>query len=158
VSETAGAVNNNALLSLLIVDDEEEMCRSLAEVLSSHGFATDYLCDPRNVQQYLRDRPIDVMLMDIRMPGMGGLELLSAIRQSGWSGQVIVVSGYPSVENIVRAMKIGALNFYRKPVDLKSLVQELHQLASTKQRGDGKGDTGRRPREATRAGEGPKRF
>jgi DNA-binding NtrC family response regulator len=116
------------MLSVLIVDDEPEMCSSLAEVLGSYGFAADSIDDPTRVADWVAHRTVDVVLLDIKMPRRSGFDVLSQLRETGWHGQVLVVSGYGSVENVVHAMKIGAANFYQKPVRIGRLVSELRQL------------------------------
>ncbi len=113
---------------ILIVDDEQEVCLSLSEVLQSKGYAPLYEDDPVQVLSLLGRERVDLILMDVRMPVLGGMDLLRVIRKANPLLPVIMISGYASVENTVRAMKYGALNFFAKPVDLEELFKEIHHL------------------------------
>ena len=113
---------------ILIVDDEQEVCLSLSEVLQSKGYTPLYEEDPVQVLSLLGRETVDLILMDVRMPVLGGIDLLKVIRKAHPLLPVIMISGYASVENAVRAMKYGALNFFAKPVDLEELFKEIHHL------------------------------
>jgi two-component system, NtrC family, response regulator AtoC len=114
--------------TVLIVDDEREVCLSLAEVLQSKGYMTLSEEDPREVLDLLCRKNVDLILMDVRMPEMGGIDLLKIIRKTHPLLPVIMISGFASVESAVRAMKYGALNFFAKPVQLSELLQEIRHL------------------------------
>jgi DNA-binding NtrC family response regulator len=114
--------------TILIVDDEREVCLSLAEVLQSKGYQTLHEDNPLKVLALLGRESIDLILMDVRMPELGGIDLLKIIRKTQPLLPVIMISGYASVESAVRAMKYGALNFFAKPVQLPELLQEIHHL------------------------------
>lgn len=114
--------------AILIVDDEIEVCLSLSEVLRSKGLTALYVDDPRAVLPLLDREHIDLILMDVRMPALSGIDLLKVIRKRHALMPVIMISGYASVENAVRAMKYGALNFYTKPIPLQALLQEIRGL------------------------------
>jgi DNA-binding NtrC family response regulator len=119
---------------IIIVDDEEEMCRSLAEILEGHGHEVVYTVDPSHVQELVADKPPDAVLMDIRMPQTNGIDLLGQLRSSSFDGHVIMISGYASVDNVVSSMKAGATNFYRKPLDIPALLEELSGIAKARDR------------------------
>jgi DNA-binding NtrC family response regulator len=117
--------------TVLIVDDEQEVCLSLAEVLQSKGYTPLSQSDPREVLALLREKNVDLILMDVRMPQIGGIDLLKIIRKTHPLLPVIMISGFASVESAVRAMKYGALNFFTKPVQLSELLQEIRHLESS---------------------------
>jgi DNA-binding NtrC family response regulator len=117
--------------TVLIVDDEREVCLSLAEVLQSKGYTTLSRGDPREVLSLLARTAVDLILMDVRMPELGGIDLLKIIRKTHPLLPVIMISGFASVENAVRAMKYGALNFFTKPLQLSELLQEVRHLESS---------------------------
>lgn len=119
---------------VLIVDDEAEMCVSLAELLESEGHEVSHTTDPAAVRSIVGRTQYELVLMDIKMPHASGIDVLSTLRAEGFTGHVIVISGYPSVENIVRAMKAGAANFYRKPIDVRSLLAEIGTLTAVVRR------------------------
>ena len=112
----------------MIVDDESEVCLSLGEFLTSHGYHVHEVDNPENVMPLIERGHIDLVIMDVRMPAIGGIDLLKLIRKRHALLPVLMISGYPSVENAVRAMKYGALNFYTKPIRLPDLLQEIRRL------------------------------
>lgn len=118
--------------TILLVDDELEMCLSLAELLRDEGYTALYTTNPREVPSLVQQKQIDLILMDVKMPEIGGIDLLKTVKKSDASIAVIMITGYPTVENAVRAMKYGALNFYTKPLKLPELLREIHELAATR--------------------------
>jgi two-component system response regulator AtoC len=116
----------------LIVDDEEEFAASLSKLLRTKGYESLYVTEPLEVEQVLRGHEIDIMLMDIRMPHLGGMDLLKRVRELQPSLPVIMMTGYPSIESAVLAMKYGALNFFVKPIKSSLLMDEMRQIADSR--------------------------
>src|SRR5512136_1426082 len=116
--------------TILLIDDELEMCLSLADVLKAKGYATLYTTNPLDVTGILQQARVDLIIMDIKMPKMSGIDLLKVIKTHDATIPVIMITGYPTVENAVRAMKYGALNFYVKPLKLAELLKEIKELAA----------------------------
>lgn len=114
--------------TILIVDDELEMCLSLAELLESRGFSTRYATGTREAALALDDGVYSLVLLDIRMPDGNGVDFLNTIKEKDRNLPVIMVSAYASVENVVRAMKYGAVNFYSKPIDMPLLLDEVEKM------------------------------
>ena len=114
---------------ILIIDDEVEMCLSLSEFLRSKGYATLHTTNTLGVTRILQNEKVGLSIMDIKMPEMGGIDLLKVIKKFDPSMPVIMITGYPTVENAVLAMKYGAVNFYTKPLRLPELLKEIHELA-----------------------------
>jgi two-component system, NtrC family, response regulator AtoC len=125
---------------LLIVDDEIEFASSLSRLLASNGFPNEYVTSPAEVETIVKSQRIDLVLMDMRMPGLGGIDLLRRIRELQPHVQVIMMTGYPSVENVVLAMKYGALNFFVKPIKIGPLVEEIRLIAESSSRRAGGGE------------------
>ncbi len=119
------------IFRILIVDDEPEVCSSLSEILSENGYTVDYRTDPTLVAAYLLENQIDLMLLDIRMPGIGGLDLLEEIRSSHPDLGIIVISGFATVEHAVKAMKYGAVNLLTKPLKISLLLLEIEQYRNS---------------------------
>jgi two-component system, NtrC family, response regulator AtoC len=115
---------------ILIVDDEKELCVSLSEILTEEGFPTSYTSDPMETPAILARTRIDLIILDIRMPGIGGIDLLKLVRRTNPGIKVIVLTGHPSIENAVLSMKYGAVNFYEKPPPLSRLINEIREFAS----------------------------
>ncbi len=118
--------------TVLVVDDEKEMCLSLKEILESRGYECLYVTNPGDVAGIMVSRTIDLVLMDIKMPGMSGIDLLKTIRKNHGRIPIVMITGYPSVENVVKAMKYGALNVFVKPLKIQTLLSEVERLFSSR--------------------------
>lgn len=122
-------VYNIAMLKkILIVDDELEMCLSLSEILEANGYKVLYTTHSTEAINLLKQEEFSLILMDIRMPELGGIDLLKDVCDQFPDLHKIMISGFASVDNIVTSMKYGALNFYEKPIDIPSLLEELNTL------------------------------
>ncbi len=113
---------------ILIVDDELKMCQSLGELLKERGFTTAHCTDASRVPQMLKSRQFELMVLDIRMPGISGIDVLRNLRASDPSLPVVMITGFPSIEVTVQAMKYGAANLFVKPLDIGELVREIQVL------------------------------
>ncbi|MCC8180245.1 MAG: sigma-54 dependent transcriptional regulator [Planctomycetes bacterium] len=117
------------LPQVCIVDDEPEVCASLSELFASENLACIATTSPEQAGEWILTRPeLRLVITDIRMSGMNGLELLRAAGHMRPELDVIVMTGYPSVENAVAAMKLGAANFFPKPVDFQALLGEVKRI------------------------------
>jgi two-component system response regulator AtoC len=128
---------------IMIVDDEPEVCLSLGELLNSRGYGVHQVEHPEEVMPLLEREPIDLIIMDVRMPSIGGIDLLKLVRQRHALLPVLMISGYASIENAVRAMKYGALNFYTKPIRLPDLLREIRHLEHSVRFGRATGEADR---------------
>jgi len=117
--------------TVLIVDDELEVCLSLKEIIESYGYRVLYCTDPRQVLEILPINQINLILLDIRMPYLGGVDLLKQLKQGYSFIPIIVISGHATVENAVKVMRFGALNLYTKPIKCSVLLEEINQITST---------------------------
>jgi len=103
--------------SILIVDDESVVRESLTHWFTEEGYDVEAADSASGALSKLASREYDLAIADIRMPGMDGLELLEKIRQEQFDTEVIVMTGYASVETAVRALKAGAFDYITKPFD-----------------------------------------
>jgi two-component system nitrogen regulation response regulator NtrX len=109
--------------NILIVDDESSIRQSLAEVLEDEGYAAAQAESGEACLETLRKRAFDVVLLDIWLPGIDGLETLGKIREIESAPEVIMISGHGTIETAVRATKLGAYDFLEKPLSLdKTLI------------------------------------
>jgi two-component system response regulator AtoC len=120
--------------TILIVDDEREMCLSLSEIFSSYGFQAIFTTDPLAVSSLIERNRIDLILMDIKMPQLRGIDLLKLIKGRDRSIPVIMITGHPSIESAVESMRYGALNFFVKPLKIRELVKEVERIRDTQHR------------------------
>ena len=117
-------------LNLLIVDDERairEACREVAQSLGFNTFAAD---SAEHAYRLLDSQGIDAVLLDLRLPGAGGLEALSQIKSRRPDAVIVVVTGYGTVQSAVQAMKNGAYDYVTKPFSLDELKLLLDRVAS----------------------------
>jgi two-component system, NtrC family, response regulator AtoC len=114
---------------ILVVDDEKEMCISLSRIFTAKGYDAHYETDPSGVPDRLAEREYDLLLVDIKMPRLGGIELLRRIKARRPRLPIIMITGYASFDNAVLAMKFGANNVYPKPIDTDTLLREVETLA-----------------------------
>jgi len=104
--------------NILIVDDEPSIRRSLTEVLEDEGYSTSQAESGEACLDLLGTQPADVVLLDIWLPGIDGLETLSKIHEMEDAPEVIMISGHGTIETAVRATKLGAYDFLEKPLSL----------------------------------------
>jgi len=109
--------------NILIVDDESSIRRSLKGVLEDEGYTTSQAESGEACLESLRKHGCDVVLLDIWLPGMDGLETLEKIRELENAPEVIMISGHGTIETAVRATKLGAYDFLEKPLSIdKTLI------------------------------------
>jgi two-component system response regulator HydG len=117
-------------LNLLIVDDERSIREACREVAQSLGF-NPYVADSaEHAYRLLETQSIDAALIDLRLPGAGGLDALRRIKERRPEALVIVVTGYATVQSAVQAMKIGAYDYVTKPFSLDELKLLLERVVN----------------------------
>lgn len=119
---------------ILIVDDESSVTRSLEQFFELKGFRVSVAHDAQTGIETARSTDIDIVLLDLRLPDMDGMEALNQIKQACPSTGVVIFTGYGDVETAVRAMQQKADNFLLKPVDLKVLEVVINQILYNYQR------------------------
>jgi two-component system nitrogen regulation response regulator NtrX len=107
---------------ILIVDDEAGIRRSLAGLLSDEDFEPLEAADGEKGLALLREREVDVVLLDIAMPGRDGIAILEEIRQAWPNLPVLMMSGHGNIETAVRATQLGAFDFVEKPLSFEKLL------------------------------------
>ncbi|MFW6303616.1 MAG: sigma-54-dependent transcriptional regulator [Candidatus Sumerlaeota bacterium] len=127
-------------VSLLIIDDELKMCKALKHVLAREGYDVDITDDPREGLQVFSEKQYSIVLCDLKMPGLSGLDVLEHLRKAEPNISVIMMTAYASAETAVEAMKKGAYDYLIKPFsmdELKILVKrccETQNLQAENQR------------------------
>src|SRR5579872_6215645 len=111
--------------SVLIVDDEAEIRESLQTLLELEGFEVETAASGEDGLVSMADRPFDLVLLDLTLPGRNGMEILSEIRTHDPRLPIIMITAYGTVENAVRAMQSGAANFVQKPWDNEKLLADV---------------------------------
>ena len=111
---------------LLIVEDEDTLCESLQRVFSREGYEVDIADSSESAFQLLKERSYDLIITDIILPGISGLELLVQYRATNPAQKVIIITAFASLELAVSAIKAGACDFITKPLmhdELKRVVR-----------------------------------
>jgi len=117
-------------LNLLVVDDERAIREACREVAQSLGFNTFGANSAEHAYRLLESQGIDAVLLDLRLPGAGGLEALNRIRNLRPDALIVVVTGYGTVQSAVQAMKNGAYDYVTKPFSLDELKLLLDRVGS----------------------------
>jgi DNA-binding NtrC family response regulator len=119
VSEDSAAVH------VLVVDDEASLRRSVARVLETRGMKVATAEDGEQALEYIEKTPPDVALVDMMMPGIGGLDLLARTKERGFLVEVILMTAFADVDSAVAAMKAGAYHFLTKPFHSNDAVAHV---------------------------------
>ena len=114
-------------LRILIVDDDPGQRGLLSSFLSTHGFTTVQAASGSEALQVLDSDPVHMVISDVRMPGMTGLETLRLARERFSDLPVLMVTAYADIRDAVSAMRNGALNYLEKPIDLDELLASVQQ-------------------------------
>ena len=114
-------------LKVLLVDDEEEFVTTLAERLQLREIDTVIATDGDDALRIINtDRP-PVVVLDVMMPGIGGLDVLQQIRRNYPHIQVILLTGRGSTNDGIRGMRLGAFDYMMKPVKIEDLIQKMNE-------------------------------
>lgn len=101
---------------ILVVDDEEVVRLSHIRTLASMHCNVEVVRDGAEALKVMEQRPADVVLLDLRMPGMDGMSVLKMIKQKWPETEVVIITGYPTVETAKEAVRLGAFDYLAKPV------------------------------------------
>jgi DNA-binding NtrC family response regulator len=112
---------------VLIVDDDKAFLQILAERMQNRGMEVSTAESAAEALKMLEKESYDAVLLDLMMPEMGGIEALQVMRKKQPEVQVIFVTGHPSVSKGVEAMKLGAMDFIPKPINMAELTEKIHQ-------------------------------
>jgi len=108
-------------IKILVVDDEQGLCAGIQEALRREGYVVDATTDAPAARKLAEERLYNLVISDIRMPGLSGLDLLSQVRARTRDTLFILMTAYGTVESAVEAMKQGAYDYLPKPLDMKRL-------------------------------------
>jgi DNA-binding NtrC family response regulator len=110
-------------IRVLVVDDEEVVRLGYRRVLSQDGFSVMAAGNGTEALDMMDGGSFDVVLLDMRMPGMDGMEVLRAIKERWPQSEVVVVTGYPSIDTAKEAVKLGAYDYLAKPVVPEAVIR-----------------------------------
>ncbi|MBI4247838.1 MAG: sigma-54-dependent Fis family transcriptional regulator [Candidatus Rokubacteria bacterium] len=116
-------------LRLLVVEDEQELREILVQGLARRGFIVAEAADGEVALATLANQEFDVVLLDLRMPGRDGIQVLQQIRADGHDAEVIIVTGHADIETAIEALKLHAFDYVTKPFPLAELLQVVNRAA-----------------------------
>ena len=117
---------------VLVVDDEEIICRSYARALASDHCNVEVAWSGKEALQAMEHHPVDVVLLELRMPGMDGMAVLKAIKAQWPDIEVVVITGNPSIESAKEAVTLGAYDYLAKPVGPDDVLQATNRAMMNK--------------------------
>jgi DNA-binding NtrC family response regulator len=120
-------------IQVLLVDDEEELLASLGSVLKRRKMQIQTALSGDAALEILRQSLIDVIVLNVKMPGMSGLELLKQIKRDFIGIEVILLTGHPNVGNALEGVKLGAFDYIEKPPDVDELARVIHRAFEHRQ-------------------------
>ncbi len=123
---------------VLVVDDERSIRITLCEFLNNEGFEAEEAHDAETAIQKLSEKPFDVLVTDIIMPRISGIELLNQVRSKTDSIQIIIMTGEPTVETAVEAVKSGANDYLTKPIKRDEFIRAVRNCSKIKSLSDEK--------------------
>jgi DNA-binding NtrC family response regulator len=110
---------------LLVVDDDRAILTLVGTIALAEGFDVTTTVSGEDAMKQMRQRPVDLVLLDLRMPGITGLDVLRAIRDISPRVKVVLMTGYATIDTAVEAVKLGAVDYLTKPFDMPRLRQLL---------------------------------
>ncbi|MGC8720624.1 MAG: sigma-54-dependent transcriptional regulator [Thermodesulforhabdaceae bacterium] len=117
---------------VLLVDDEAEFLETLIKRLRKRKMQVDAVPSGEEALAYIQNNPVDVVVLDVRMPGMDGIQTLSAIKAIHPLVEVIMLTGHANVEVAIRGMDLGAFDYLMKPMDIDDLVYKIEDAYKRK--------------------------
>jgi DNA-binding NtrC family response regulator len=120
-------------VAVLLIDDETEYLETLMKRLRKRNLRVNGVSSGEAALELLREIPVDVVVLDVRMPGMDGIQTLREIRKINPLVQVIMLTGHASVEVAIQGMELGAFDYLMKPANLDELlykIQDAHKAKS----------------------------
>ena len=118
---------------ILIVDDDETVRRSYLRSLESISNNIEAASDGEEALQTMEQKPFDVVLLDMRMPGQDGLSVLRTIKQKWPESEVVIITGYPTVASAKEAVRLGAYDYVAKPVGPQDVLNVTDGAITRKQ-------------------------
>jgi len=117
---------------ILLVDDEENTRIALSRLLTREGYIVDTVANGFEALNHLREHDVNLIVTDINMPEMDGIEFLRELNRSFPGSNVIMITAYGGVESYIEAINLGAFEYINKPVKIEELKSVLERVFSTK--------------------------
>jgi DNA-binding NtrC family response regulator len=122
----------NETINLLIVDDEERFLSTTQKLLQKKGIHTLTAVSGSAGYEILETNPVDVVVLDVKMPGMSGMGVLKKIKKDFPAIEVIMLTGHATVQSAVGGIKYGAFDYIMKPCDIDVLADKIREAYAKK--------------------------
>ncbi len=122
---------------ILLVDDEDRFRQTLKKRISSRKYQVFDASSGIQALEMIQDNPVDVVVLDVRMPGLSGLETLTEIRKISPETEVILLTGHASVDPAIEGMKLGAFDYLMKPCQLEDLMVKIESAIEARSKKHG---------------------
>ena len=119
-------------INVLIIDDDQDICEYMKTLLEATGYGVDTLSDPTQAEEAVRNAEYHLLIIDLMMPKLDGIELITRIRKIDSDVAIIVFTGYPSVETAVDALKLNVSDYIKKPFDVDDFREKVTEVLSKK--------------------------
>ena len=126
-----------ALAKVLLVDDEREFATILTQRLTRRNYSVAFAHSGKDaLAQLEEDKDIEIVILDVKMPGLDGIETLKLIRKKWPLVEVIMLTGHSTLDSAINAIKIGAYDYLLKPIEMEQLVSKIENAACKKRHRD----------------------
>lgn len=120
-------------LSILVLDDEPIVCKRLKPFFQKSGYEVETFNQPAEALLRFQERPFDVVITDLKMPGLDGIQLLERVKQLSPSTEVVVITGFATMETARESFRKGVYDFVAKPFKLLEILKIIQKIQNEKQ-------------------------
>ncbi|MEW6666246.1 MAG: response regulator [Thermodesulfobacteriota bacterium] len=124
---------------ILLVDDEEVFARNMTKLLVHRGYRVTAVNSGDSALRILHEQGFDVIVLDLKMPGLDGMAALKEIQRLGLSTEVLILTGHGSMDTAFKAIEMGAYDYVTKPCEIAELVAKIEAALARKRVKESKG-------------------
>lgn len=124
---------------ILLVDDEVVFANNMSKLLTRRGYQVKAVNSGDEALRALMDNPFDVMVLDLKMPGMDGIATMQEMRKLGLFTEILILTGHGSIDTALEAIQLGAYDYVTKPVEIAELLSKIEAAFERKTIKGGKG-------------------
>ncbi len=132
MAASAGKQIATQAIKIMVVDDEQDICDYMSLILEQNGYQVTALTDPEKVVPTLKDEQHHIIILDLMMPRLSGMEVLEQIRRMDDDIAVVVFTGFPSVDTAVQSLKFKVSDYIKKPCDVDELHESIENILRAK--------------------------
>lgn len=121
--------------TIMIIDDQKDACRIFKKIMTGEGYRVLTATSGKGGLAKIRKEPPSIVFLDIKMPGMGGIEILSRIRKISKKLPVVILTGHSDLQTAKEAMRLGASDYLTKPFDLTAIKASIKDVLEENKEG-----------------------